>query len=381
VQLNTPSLGRAATALAAALLVVGAARVAEAYPQFQYSTGNTRCSMCHISPVGGGLINSYGRYESSASISAWGGDGDFLHGLVDEPKWLHTGADFRVALAGRQSHAPDPEVAAFPMQGDIYGNAKFGDFSVAVTLGVRAQVRQGDSALSRIVSREHYVMWRPKTKGPYVRAGRFFPTYGLRLPNHTSYLRRFGGQYLLEEKLGVGAGMVEKDWELHATAFAPAMYWSAGRDAYGGTVYYERRLGDKGGVGVQSKVSVGDEDSQYWGGAIGKWYLDKAKLLVQGEVDVGHQSFAAGDAPGRNQLNSHLELALFPMQGLMVSAAVERYDEDLSVADVARDAASLTLQLFPRAHWEVLLMGKLQAQGGDYGSPSKLGLLMLHYYL
>jgi len=65
----------------------------------------------------------------------------------------------------------------------------------------------------------------------------------------------------------------------------------------------------------------------------------------------------------------------------MLGANLERFDEDMSVADLARDAGSLTLQWFPLAHWELMLIGKLEAQGGEYGDPTSLGMFQLHYYL
>ncbi len=54
---------------------------------------------------------------------------------------------------------------------------------------------------SRFISREHYLMWRPAALGPYVRAGRFFAPFGLRLAEHYAYVRRDLGYNLLEESL------------------------------------------------------------------------------------------------------------------------------------------------------------------------------------
>ena len=36
-------------------------------------------------------------------------------------------------------------------------------------------------------------MWRPAALGPYVRAGRFFAPFGLRLAEHYAYVRRDTG--------------------------------------------------------------------------------------------------------------------------------------------------------------------------------------------
>ena len=75
----------------ASLLVAAAAlfwlgeRPAQAYPQWQLSTGAVRCNQCHYAPAGGGLINSYGRDAVGDELSSFGGNGAFLHGAVSLP--------------------------------------------------------------------------------------------------------------------------------------------------------------------------------------------------------------------------------------------------------------------------------------------------------
>src|SRR5947207_6181874 len=83
------------------LIVAGAgtfgfAGAAAAYPQFQFSSGTNKCSQCHFSPAGTGLISSWGRSESGDTISM-AGNGAFLHGAVTLPGWVALGADIRFA--------------------------------------------------------------------------------------------------------------------------------------------------------------------------------------------------------------------------------------------------------------------------------------------
>src|SRR5947208_16898317 len=86
-----------------------------AYPQFQFSSGTTRCSQCHYDPAGGGLITSWGRDESGDTISL-GGNGSFAHGAWTPPSWLALGADVRLAgLYNNSGGPPGAELAAFPM--------------------------------------------------------------------------------------------------------------------------------------------------------------------------------------------------------------------------------------------------------------------------
>src|SRR5436305_12696505 len=116
-------------AVAGWLLLLGGR--AFAYPQFQFSSGTTRCSQCHFSPAGGGLITPWGRDESRDAISL-GGGGAFLHGAWSPPPWLALGADLRLAATRTTDGGTEsPQSAVFPMQADIYARLAF---SAAISL-------------------------------------------------------------------------------------------------------------------------------------------------------------------------------------------------------------------------------------------------------
>ena len=130
------------TALLGAIVLIAGARPASAYPQFQFSSGTNRCSQCHYSPSGGGLLTSWGRDESADTISL-GGDGAFLHGLVSLPSWLGIGGDFRLAVISNDvGNAQGTEFAWFPMQADLYLRVALGEaWSLNGTVGVRGVAR------------------------------------------------------------------------------------------------------------------------------------------------------------------------------------------------------------------------------------------------
>jgi hypothetical protein len=380
VQLIVRLLGAGAALVVALAIGHGSAA---AYPQFQLSTGNSRCGLCHIAPAGGGLVNEYGRSEAGDTISQFGGNGAFLYGVYEEPSWLKLGVDLRGAVVTKKQ-TEDPETYVFPMQGDTYINLRGGPISFYGVIGPRAQVRgPRDSLVDRLGSREYWLMWRPKSTGWYARAGRFFAPFGLRSQDHTNFVRRYTGFHSWEETYNLSAGNVSDEWEAHATAFTPVPHvlMGYGPRASGGTVYYERRLADDTAVvGAQARVAISDADRNYLVGGVGKYYLESAKLLFMGELDLTLQDFA-DTGPARPQLTSYLSASYTPITGLMVSGALERFDQDMSVADLARDAASLSIQYFPLAHWELMLIGKLEYIGGEYGDPNPLGMFQLHYYL
>jgi hypothetical protein len=379
------------------MVLLAWSREAAAYPQFQFSSGTTRCGQCHYSPSGGTLITSWGRDEAGDTISL-GGDGSFLHGLWSPPSWLALGLDLRAAALYNNVGGPEsPEVAFFPMQADAYVRAAYDAFSLNVTVGDRGVVRPPDPSIAgrtsdftaRLISREHYLMWRPSATGPYARLGRFQAPYGLRFVEHIYFVRRYTGYDLYEETYNASGGYVADDWELHATAFLgipaslPDFLGAAGARESGGVVYGEKRFNNMAALGLQTRVGIASEESRYQGGAVGKLWIEQARLLFLGEADFIRQQIPAASA-GQNQFVSYIGATYF-IRGFMAGIAYERFQENLSASGTGRNAYDGELNMFPWAHWEIGLIGRLQRAPAIAGTPNdvagSMAMLQLHYYL
>ena len=352
---------------------------AHAYPQFQFSTLNERCNLCHFSPVGGGLINEYGRDEASDTISR-GGSGQFLHGLWTPPESFQIGGDYRGAGMLRETDG-SAELLGFPMQADLYTRAAVKDVSLNLIVGMRGTARGETSYAERFISREHFLMYQNKLDGPYVRIGRFFAPWGLRNQDHTTYVRRFTGFHMLQETYNISGGLFKDTWEAHLTAFMAPPIFGVGPKQNGGVAYYEKRIKDDTAmVGGQARVAIGGDDSSYMVGGVTKWWLESKKLMLMGELDLGLQTFSAEPGPARGQLAGYLGATYMWKTGVMFGAALERWDPDLTLSGTGRNAVQINAQYFPRAHWEVMLMHKLEMQGSSF-NPTQTHMLMLHYYL
>jgi hypothetical protein len=379
-------------ALAALGLLLLASREAAAYPQFQFSSGTTRCGQCHFAPAGTGLINEWGRGEAGDTISR-GGDGAFLHGLWTPPSWVALGGDFRLASLANATGGPEsPELVTFPMQVDGYAHFVLPQgFSLNLIVGDRGITRPTDdtvggritSAAHRFISREHYLMWRPSATGPYARIGRYFPTYGLRLVEHIFYVRRFTGNALYEEPYALSGGYIADDWEVHASTFTsvpssfPDFLQSIGYGESGGTAYGEMRFAGMAALALQTRIGVADEQSRYQGGAVAKIWYEPARLMFLGEADVIRQQIKS--SIGQTQFVSFTGLTFIPIRGLMSTVAYERFQQDLNVKNTAHNAYDLEINFFPWAHIELLGLGRIQHNGD--GSNATLGMLQFHYYL
>lgn len=375
------------------VILIASAKVTAAYPHFQLTSGSSQCGQCHISPAGGGLLSAWGR-DAAGDLSMTGGDGRFLHGAVELPSWLALGGDLRFAVLANDTGSSDgTELAVFPMQADLSARAIAGNsVSVVAVLGARGAVRSGQpdsppadppagtaaspSLRSYFIARELYAVWYAEDQGgPYARIGRFAAPYGLRLADHTAYVRRYLGYNLLEETLGIGGGWIGAGWEIHATAFAHDALQDATREEKGGALMFEVQPGDVLVLGASVRAGFGADDTRLQAGVHGKVWLEGAKLLLQGELDGVRQMFDAGG--NRYQLAAYVGPVLIPTQGLYTGIAYEAFAEDLAVRGVLRQAIAAWVSLFPRAHWEVMLSGRGQRIGPD--EHALVGMLQLHY--
>ena len=378
----------AAAGLVAALLVTAWARAAEAYPQFQFSSDATRCDQCHFAPDGGGLINNFGRDFVGEDLSTFGGNGALLHGLARPPAWLALGAELRGALASEDVGGIDgTSTEIFPMQADAEARVTYGPASFYGVLGLRGQVRDDDSIVplqnyqpvtaSQLISREHYFMLRESALGAYLRVGRFFAPFGLRMAEHILYVRRDLGFGTMEESYNLSSGYVAPKWEVHVTAFAPDFIRQMGSRESGLTAYYERRFADLAAAAAQARVAVGPGMTRTIVGGVGKAWIAPIRTMFLAEAD-----FVRRDIPTVSPSYQFVGVGGFsvlPTKGVMATVLGERDQVDLAVSGAAYDAATALLNWFPYAHFELQGMYRVEIPSG--GQTAKTFFLQLHYFL
>ena len=137
----------------------------------------------------------------AASSSSDSGDSkfpNFMFGLFDLPDWLLLGGAYRhmniLPLSGSS------KFRTFPMMLDVYGMAQFGGFRVGGSIGGvrvaagspyarRAQITANQGNQWNLISRTHYIGYDilPELT---VRAGRLNLPFGVRIPEHTMWVRQ-----------------------------------------------------------------------------------------------------------------------------------------------------------------------------------------------
>lgn len=370
---------RAALVLLALLLSAGAAT---AYPHFQFASGTDRCVDCHVTPSGGGLLTEWGHDELGDTL-AMSGDGRALHG-APLPSWLALGADLRMAALVEDAGAEGARVAVFPMQVEAAARVARGGVAAAVVVGLRAAARPagartGDAAGGfaglAAISREHVLGYQPDDLRWYVRAGRQMPAFGLRLADHTAFVRQRLGFGLYEEPYALSAGWLDARTEVHAAAFVSDPWqWPRAREV-GATALVER-LGGGRAVIASARVSASALVQRAIVGVAGKWWREGSHLLLMGELDGGWVRFPEADA-GRGFAAAWLGPTWSPGHGLAVTAALEAWLPDTGALDSHRVALAPSVQWLPWAHLEVALAVRLQQIGAD--QTAAMTMLQLHY--
>jgi hypothetical protein len=365
------------------------ARTAHAYPQWQFTTGADRCDECHFAPAGGGLINSFGRDVAGDELSSFGGNGALLHGYAKTPGWVALGGDVRGAMASQDVQDPNgTSFGVFPMQADADIRLAYGSFSLYGVAGLRGQERVDSDIVpiqnyqpvdtSRFVSREHWLMVRSSALGGYLRLGRFFAPFGLRMAEHILYVRRDLGFDTLEESYNLSSGFVAENWEVHATAFAPDFVRHMGSQEGGFTAYAERRFASVAAVAAQTRIAVGPGMTRTIVGGLGKYWLPPLRMLFLAEGDFVRRDLM-NDVPTSYQFVGVGGVSVLPVRGIIATFLYERNQVDLSASNAAYNAATAFASWFPYAHFELQALGRLQFPSG--GDAAKTFFIQLHYYL
>lgn len=368
---------------AGVLLAVGAGR-AGSEPMF-LSKQYPRCSSCHYSPTGGGLLTPYGRSLSAQEISTTGtppvdpgasgkpGEEAFLWGLLGHRLGpLELGIDLRPSRLHLNVGGIRTDRNLL-MTADLLAAFRKNGWTVYGELG-----REPLSPDAKIGSYEYWVA-HSLDKRFGIRAGRFFPAYGVRLADHTAYTRaglgfdKYDQAYALE--LIVTGEKTLAQFSL-GPGPADSVLHDDGRRGFTLAGRFERDLGPRK-VLVVSGLFRGRSRIQPRNGAGGLafGFAPIARLSLWTEVDAQFQQGAPG-APAYLLLN---ETAFEVYRGIWLKFSPQFRT---ALGDPSGGLLRLAFEadLLPRTHWN-LGISYSRDRNRLTGVLAKTFLAQLHLYL
>lgn len=192
---------RVARLLCAAIAVMGlllTSRTAGAYP-WMIRHDYTGCAMCHMDPTGAGVLTAYGRAQGDLLLRMRygqateepGPSAGFAWGLVQPPEWFLPSGSFRDLLLATKVGSSGFTTTNIVMQADLrLGVATANGFRAYGSIGTVSSNGSGASLAGSVVSREHWLGWAFGSDQQFLlRAGRIDLPYGIRMIDHTLFVR------------------------------------------------------------------------------------------------------------------------------------------------------------------------------------------------
>ncbi len=359
-----------------ALFLILFAIKAHAYPE-NIRHGYVNCTACHAAPTGGGALTPYGRSLAGELMSTWSykNEAGFLHGLIKEekmPEWLMIGGDLRAVQTYVDTKAAT--TAKFIRMGeDIEVAATAKKITLDLEFG-----RIEDPQNPRWGSRRYWAMYNLNDEIT-ARVGRFYPQFGLYIPDHYVPTKRNLGFDEGQERNTAEVAWNGETWSAFATVSqTPGEFATTSRET-GYALQVNRNIGDSSKVGVSTWYGRSDPFNRILVGAHGMIGFSK-RLFLLSEFDHQWYGDNATTAITRG-LFAYNRLGFEVYKGLIVLAQAEYSQNDLTNGGTAGDAYGPGLQWFPRPHFEFLgLWRKIRNSRAVSSSFDDYGFLMMHYY-
>ena len=369
----------------AAAVVAAGVLPASAEPMF-LSRQYARCTTCHYSATGGGLLTPYGRSLSQEEVSTWkgtvhaaptsGATGEqaFLWGVLGTKLGsFNAGIDLRPSHLDVRLPGGQKETRNFLMNADLTVAYQVKEWTVYGEIG-----RQPRGSTNDIDSYEHWIGYRSEN-GLNLRAGRFFPAYGIRFADHTSYTRRPLGFDTFDQLYAIEASY---SGEKHLTqvsigpGYADSFLHDDGRQAFTATARTQWDITPRT-VLVASALWRNRSDLEPRTAATGLafGFAPLSRLSIWTEADAEFQQGTPG-APVYTVAN---ETSFEVVRGvwLKFSPQIRTAPGDTSGGSVR---TAFELNLFPRTHVNLgVSYYRDRARGADF--VVKTLLAQLHLYL
>ncbi len=247
----------------------------------------------------------------------------FLWGLIDLPEWLLLGGSYRHLNVLRPGE--EESFSTFPMQADLYGQVQFSRFLAGGSIGVakvepgspharRAQITTNQGNEWNLISRTHYVGLALGSQNEFiVRGGRLNLPFGVRIPEHTMWVREATRTDRdSDQQHGVALAYAGESFRAEVMAIAGNYQINPDRlRERGYSLYLEGMLANWAAVGVSSLFTTAEADiatlaeartNREAHGVFARLavvpplvILAEANVLMRTDADAGYVGFVQAD--------------------------------------------------------------------------------------
>ena len=346
----------------------------EAFPT-NIRQGYASCVSCHISPSGGGVLNSYGRATAEEFLSTWHykRESSFLHGLFrEDPPVISIGGDVRyVSYSVTSAETQETVKKNFLMQRDIELAFTIDSKLTFVTsIGLYGEEYDGPEY------RRNYILYNFNDYFSF-RIGRYFPAFGILFEDHTIATRK---------NLGWDQGRESYNIEIsarneRAEIFVTGIFGNAGATDLTSKQGYKFSSEERGGswraayyIGKRSQLGFSylytennreETRKEIYGPYMMLGFTRWLYLLAEADW-LGEGPLTSTTGLPQRKIYSYSTLGVEAFRGMHFQGYHSRKD------DV--DVFGAKIQFFPRPHFEFTAAYETSDAG-------EVVTLLAHYYL
>jgi len=297
---------------------------------------NSNCINCHVNPTGGLMRNDYGSNVYSLdelSVRKWINEDKEFDGFISDN--IQIGGELRI-----QSYKGQESNSIFPMQIDLYSNVEF-DNNISLFMKYGAK-------------QELYLLLDDFNKVDWIKIGKTIPDYGLKLDDHTSFIRGGNSSNTL-----VHSGLIDEGLIFDYAA------------GYDDPILVEIGLKINKNISLTSSISNGilpNNENNITISIKSKSSFQSGNLLfgssLMKEKDFNMFGIFGGFSRKKMTLSfefdkaynwiesyksiaSYMELIYKPIQGVHLTAKYDYFDKDLSALSGSTERYSVGVNFFP----------------------------------
>jgi len=311
---------------------------------------NLACSACHVNPIGGGLRNDFGRTYGQTVLSRSFSPFDSRK-LARLTQSLTIGADARFNANYQKSEAqPNNTSKGFSTESaQLYFHFAIPD--TGLSFYIDEQVAPGSA-----INREAFVMYdfgdKSINKSSYLKAGRLFVPYGLRIEDDSAFVRQVTGMNFDNSDNGVeyGASFDKTTVNLFVTNGTSQASNDDDSLLYGARIEH---LFPVFRIGFSGVLNGGEQQTKMVNMFAGYQWRDVGFLA---EIDyVTLESGNAVTSQDVNQLVSLIEMNYQWRQGWNFKLTAEFFDPDDKVDEDEQTRYSLVTEYTPMPNLQLRL--------------------------
>jgi len=319
---------------------------AAAFPEMTRH-GYTQCTSCHLSPVGGGILTSYGRELSEELLSTWSrkGEGRFLHGALKSDfseKGLLFGGDVRSI----QVHRKTSTVRSgryFLMQANFDLAYQIERFAAMISIGQIEEPMSG-RIQGNLFATKYYGLFNI-TDSWSLRAGRFAPTFGLNMADHILVTKQGLGLLPYAQYDTVETAFLSESWSLFASRGRTVEGTPSAQKENVTSAHATYNFAERYKVGASGWYGEGDNDIRRIYGINGILGFTHHFYNLT-EIDLIHDS-------ARDGIAAMTRFGYEIYKGIIPYVQYQHLKSDLESSNRATRYYTLGSHFFPRPHFEL----------------------------